>query len=312
MRGQFRVADHDARAHARGQPAVGVGYLQLDAEGAGVRIGARGHEADPAQHGPAVRQHGRTGLADGKAADHRLRRVADHQERVLLDHLGHRIAGLDIVAGLDHAPLDHAPERRLDGDMLQVELGLVQGGAGRLQLGQRLRHLGLGLELLLAQLARRRILQLALGHRRFHLRHPALAIAQVEARDQRSGLDQSALDRRGLDHPSARLGLELHRAGRLGVAVDDDLGCHRPGHAVHDANGHPYRRGCRGSGWRRRGLLACHQFLERPREQPAEQDQREQGGDGEGRAHRAYSAAAGKGCWHSPSPDASSARSAGA
>ena len=67
MRRDLRLADQDAGAHAGGQAAVGVGHLELDAEGPGVRVRPRRDVADAAQHGLPVGQHGGPGLAHREA-----------------------------------------------------------------------------------------------------------------------------------------------------------------------------------------------------------------------------------------------------
>ena len=76
--------------------------------------------------------------------------------------------------------------------MREVEPRLEQLGARRLELRQRLGHAGLRLELLGAELAGGLVLQLALGQGRRHLAHLALAVAQIEPRQHRTGVDQRA------------------------------------------------------------------------------------------------------------------------
>jgi hypothetical protein len=170
--------------------------------------------------------------------------LAGHQERILLDHRGDRIADVDEIADLDRPLVEHAGEGGADLGVRQLDPGPRERGLGGLQIRLGLGHLSVGLKPLLAELLGGRMLDLAHRQGGLGLLDHGAPLARVEpdqnisCRDERATLDADLLD------PAARLGPQRHQARGRGLAVDHDLALDRLRDHLADTDGRQ-TYGCR-------------------------------------------------------------------
>ena len=107
------------------------------------RIGAAADRPDAAGEGFARDQPGRGRGADPQAADLGFGHVGDDHQRIQLDHRAAGAAGREERADFGFTAVEHPGERGADIDLFQSHFGLAHRGAGRVEVGLVLQHLGL-------------------------------------------------------------------------------------------------------------------------------------------------------------------------
>jgi hypothetical protein len=203
--------------------------------------------------------------------------LAGHQERILLDHRGDRIADVDEIADLDRPLVEHAGEGGADLGVRQLDPGPRERGLGGLQIRLGLGHLSVGLKPLLAELLGGRMLDLAHRQGGLGLLDHGAPLARVEPHQKVPRGDRRAALGRDLLDPPAGLGAERDRARRCGLAVDHDLALDRLGDQLADADGRQARRRGLGRDGRRPGRRPAGADL--PGGEPAGDTDRDAQGD---------------------------------
>ena len=211
------------RGHAGRNLSVGIADFEFDPEGARLNVGLGGDEPNAAPDLLAGGQECRPWFADPQVADVTLVGRRDHQDRVEIDHASDGVAGLDIVAKIHHAVVQHPFERRPDFKVVDRDLRRFDGRLRGIESCTRLRQLGFGPEPAFVQLARRLELDLTLAQKGLRLAQARCPVAGAEAGDHLAGLYPFALLDQQIFDLAEGFGLDVDRAHGLGVACQAEF-----------------------------------------------------------------------------------------